>query len=93
MNKNEAMARLDAIEREAKELRRIIEAPKYSPDSLVGKLCRVWDGDYNMCHYGVIDKVNPSCTFVFYVAHVGWMHAEPLNSEEIESIIYEAKHD
>ena len=31
MNKNDAMERLDAIEREAKKLRRIIEAPEWKP--------------------------------------------------------------
>jgi hypothetical protein len=58
MDKQEAMARITAIEDEAKRLKAIIDAPDADDRKIIGKACFVSD-DYEECPYmGFMVKIN-----------------------------------
>lgn len=83
IDKQEATARLDAIEREAKELRKIIEAePKREPRGL----CWVWNGSPMDKKIAVI--AGPSYNIHRpYLDGIGaiWEQAIPLTEEEMRT--------
>lgn len=90
MNKTDAMERLDAIEREAKELRRIIEAPEqtWKPEDLVGKLCYVWDGGMLGNKKYLRCVTSYSQEHHFHTGVNAYWHAEPVPVAEAEKMIY-----
>lgn len=90
MNKTEAMNRLDAIEREAKELRRIIEAPEqtWKPEELVGKLCYLWDNNPARRRVSVVLSYSKNLSYPYGVSDNGHINAEPIPAAEVEKLIY-----
>jgi hypothetical protein len=95
MDKQEAIARLDAIEKEQKALRAIIEAPvipeprwKSHPEELVGKLCRVWT-IVNINRMMLVTSISSECPYPFECANgERFTYAEPLTPAEIAAMTY-----
>lgn len=91
MDKKEAMARLDAIEAEAKKLREIIEAPEKVEPWVPKKptLCWRWDGENRpaICRPSIITDFDGEQYLDLLGVH--WHHAIPLTRAEALAMIDE----
>lgn len=93
LDKKEAMARLEAIEAEAKKLREIIEEPEQAEPWEPKKptLCWVWDDD-TRTDWRAIDVIEDRRDGVYFDRGCGyWNHAVPLTRAEALAMVDDSK--
>lgn len=90
MNKQDALKRIEAIEAEAKELRKIVEGPEQEAEIQQGELVCYYDGDGSggMAIGRFIGKVRDryKCSNMSSGIGLVWDHARRLTNAELRSL-------